>query len=259
MIFSVLKNQSRERKLDFLIAGVQKGGTTALWSFMKKHPQIQFGKQKELHFFDDESLDWSRPPLKLLHSQYECFGDKLLGDSTPIYTYWPPSVSRIRDYNVGIKIIVILRNPIQRAFSHWRMEISRKAETLCFGKAIREGRRRVLHGTEIVGCHRVFSYVERGFYLEQLERLRSSFPSHQILLLRNSDLRRHHHETLDKVCDFLEVDRFQDYPPREVVFSKQTVGVDAMDTEDEVFLRRLYRSELEMLRRDFDLDLYEDG
>ena len=58
------------KKLDFLIAGVQKGGTTVLWHFLKQHPDLLFGSLKELHFFDDESMDWKNPDYSTLHKHF---------------------------------------------------------------------------------------------------------------------------------------------------------------------------------------------
>lgn len=255
------KAADKMKKLDFIIAGVQKGGTTALWHFLKQHPNVQFGQRKELHFFDNEAFDWTNPPLSILRSEFEDSPEtSKLGDATPIYTYWTPSLPRIRSYNPAIKIIVSFRNPVDRAYSHWRMAMARKAETLAFSEAIRDGRRRVIEKAEIDRCHRVFSYVERGFYVEQLDRLFALFPRDQILLLRDCDLRDHHGPTLDRVCDFLSIDRFPVYPERQEVFSHREAPFEPMSATDAAFLRDIYADDLNVLKNRYELDLYgSDG
>lgn len=277
-------------KLDFLIAGVQKGGTTALWHFLRQHPQIQFGHRKELHFFDDETLDWSDPPFKLLHSEYHPVEGSRLGDATPIYTYWPPSLARIKAYNPDIRLVISFRNPVERAYSHWRMETARNRETLNFSEAIRQGRQRVHAqyrlniGHQLFNYvergfytkrarqgrmrlrrqkkmdiyHRLFSYVERGFYAEQLERLFGLFPAQQVLLLRQQDLVEHHQQTLDRVCDFLNVDRYSAYPAFDEVFSHRGLAIDPISAEDRAFLRSVYAADLEVMKQRHGLDLSDE-
>src|SRR6476661_6425498 len=153
------------RVTDFFIIGVQKGGTTALDRFLRKHSQVQMAKVKELHFFDDDSLNWERPDYTRLHEAFdwEAPNPVMRGEATPIYSYWPNSIQRLRNYNRNAKLILSLRHPSFRAYSHWRMEVSRGAENLSFSAAIKPaGRQRVSQSTN--GVHRVYSYVERGFY-----------------------------------------------------------------------------------------------
>ena len=98
--------------VDFFIAGVQKGGTTALDYFLRQHPSVEMAGRKEVHFFDDEALDWSRPDYELLHRFFAWERDNVLrGEATPIYSYWPGSIERIHRYNPKAKIVVGLRHP----------------------------------------------------------------------------------------------------------------------------------------------------
>lgn len=190
------------KKLDFLIAGVQKGGTTALWHFLSQHPEIAFGSRKELHFFDDETRDWDNPSYLDLHREYaQQDPNHLWGDATPIYTFWPPSMARIHEYNRNIKLIVTLRDPVERAYSHWRMETVRGAETLSFSDAIREGRKRLPKAGSLDASSRVYSYLERGFYAAQMLRLLAHFSNSQVLLLTQTQLK------LDFESTLLRIDR----------------------------------------------------
>ncbi|MGB7755383.1 MAG: hypothetical protein WBL23_04905, partial [Salinisphaera sp.] len=93
----------------------------------------------------------------------------VFGEATPIYMYWHDAPRRMWEYNPNMKLIVVLRNPIDRAFSHWNMEKSRNAESLSFWDAIQNEEPRCKEALPYQ--HRTYSYVDRGFYLEQLRRL----------------------------------------------------------------------------------------
>src|SRR5580698_9894961 len=143
-----------------IIAGVQKGGTTSLFRYLQNHPQLQPPQQKELHFFDEESIDWSKPDYQLLHNAFGPADEKRKAfEATPIYLFWPPALSRIKSYNPGIKLIFLFRDPIERAWSNWKMEIVRGRETLPFTVAIREGRKRLQTSHVLDRPWRLFSYV----------------------------------------------------------------------------------------------------
>ena len=201
-------------RVGFLIAGVQKGGTTALYDYLREHPDLEMSPVKEPHFFDDEErVDWAAPdygPYEALFS-----GDgRLKGEATPIYTYWPEALERARRYNPAFRIIVLLRDPVARAFSHWRMETARGAETLSFAESVTVGRARVAEARTPPGSHRVHSYIERGFYAPQIVRLQGLFPQDHLLFLRACDLKAEPRRILDAVCDFLGAPRFARVEPR---------------------------------------------
>ncbi|MDB5452295.1 MAG: sulfotransferase, partial [Caulobacteraceae bacterium] len=156
--------------VNFIIAGAQKGGTTALFDYLTEEPDIALSRVKETHFFDDDSRDWEKPDYGDYHAQFDPGGRAACGEATPIYIYWPNCLERIAAYNPAMRLILVLRDPVERAWSHWRMEYARGAETQSFAWCVRQGRRR-LFDAEPWGVHREFSYVERGFYGEQVERL----------------------------------------------------------------------------------------
>lgn len=188
------------RRVSFLVAGVQKGGTSALFEYLREVPELQLPEVKEAHFFDDEDwVDWSAPDYAPYHALFTEDG-RQWGEATPIYIYWPNSLERVRAYNPAMKIILLFRDPIERAWSHWKMEFAKRKETEPFAWCIRDGRDR-LNG----GAHRVFSYVERGFYGQQLARVQSLFPAEQLLLLRSDDLQADPNGVLARICDFLGV------------------------------------------------------
>lgn len=235
-------------RVDFLIAGVQKAATSALHAFLRQHPELHLPHRKEMHYFDNDSIDWSAPDYERGYDRWfaEAQPGQLRGEATPIYTYWPHCLERIRHYNPRIKLIVALRHPAERAWSHWRMELARNAETLSFSEAIRGGRARVSGADG--GVHRVYSYVERGFYGAQLDSVFALFPRDRVLLLRQEQLLGKPESTLDQVCDFLGVDRFSRYPESRLVFSHQKAGAPPMSAEDFEYLSRIYADDLRDLR-----------
>jgi hypothetical protein len=229
------------KRVSFLVGGVQKSGTTALFDYLAEVPGLELPSIKEAHFFDDEeTVDWQMPDYGPYH---RLFADpaRLWGEATPIYLYWPNALERIRAYNPAMKLIFIFRDPIQRAWSHWKMEYARGKETEPFAWCIRDGRARMARALPYPGFHRVFSYVERGFYGRQLAHAFRLFPREQILLLASSELDRDPTAVIRVVCDFLEVARIDAPLARKI--SRPSANIDyksSMTAEDVRFLERHY-------------------
>ncbi|MFN7054015.1 sulfotransferase domain-containing protein [Hyphomonas sp.] len=196
-----------DQRVDFFIIGVQKGGTTALAAHLGQHPQIAMSRVKEVHHFDDEThVDWSAPDHARLHAQFDWTTPHLKrGEATPITIFWPPALPRLHAYNPAAQLIVCLRHPVHRAYSQWRMEHGRKLETLSFAEAISDAGRARARATGM-GVHRVFSYLERGFYAPQIERLLTMFPRSEIHFLRTDHMWLHLSGTLQAIETFLGLD-----------------------------------------------------
>jgi hypothetical protein len=232
--------------VNFVIAGVQKGGTTALFDYLRDYPDIALPDAKELHFFDDEDQDWSRPTYGAYHARFADPAGRPCGEATPIYTYWPNSLERIAAYNPAMKLVIVLRDPVQRAWSHWRMEYARGVETRPFAWCIRAGRQRLFEGLPW-GHHHAFSYVERGFYGEQVERLYGLFPRDQILVLTSDALRSNPGPVLAEVRGFLRLPRAPTPAPREVHVGQKIAYPSELTAADIDYLRRVYASDAERL------------
>ena len=99
--------------VSFLIAGVQKGGTTALDAYLRDHPDVQMASMKEAHFFDDEGQDWAQPDYARYHALFADDG-RLRGEATPIYVYWPNSLERIARYRQDMRLILLFRDPVAK-------------------------------------------------------------------------------------------------------------------------------------------------
>ena len=201
-------------RLDFIVAGAQKSGTTALHYFLSKHPDISMGDQQEMHFFDNDEIFAGPINYELLHQHYPPAGGSthlgkaaarraVAGDCTPIYLYWKPAMERVWKYNPQIKLIILLRNPAERAFAHWNMQRFKGREPLDFLDALRAEKERAEEAAPLQ-CRR-YSYVDRGFYAEQLERAFKFFPREQMKIIKAEEFRRNNQEMLDSVFRFLRV------------------------------------------------------
>ncbi|WP_374577417.1 sulfotransferase [Phenylobacterium sp.] len=190
------------RLIDFVVVGVQKAGTTALHDYLSNDPAYGMAIAKEAHFFDDDSLNWKSPAYESYHAQFDWNRSLIRGEATPIYIYWPNCLERMAAYNPDMKIVVMLRDPVERAWSHWKMEAARGVESHDFSWCIREGRRR-LQCRIPWGVDREISYVERGFYGEQLERLFGVFPPSQVLIIEADDLKQRPADPLARLNAFL--------------------------------------------------------
>ena len=227
-------------RLDFILAGAQKSGTTALHYFLSKHPHITMGDQQEMHFFDNDALFVSEPDYEELHKRYPLLGPSMIaGDCTPSYLYYEPAVERIYKYNPKIKLLILLRNPVDRAFAHWNMQRFRGREPLDFFNAVREEQTRIAGAPPSEA--RRFAYVDRGFYGRQLARLFKFFPREQLKVLKFEDFQKKQAEALANIFSFLG------RTPLRSVRSKDRNIVPyerAMNWEERVFLYNLFAEDI---------------
>jgi hypothetical protein len=206
-------------RVNFVIGGTQKGGTSALDLFLRQHPEICMPKtKKELHYFDREDNFGGQSDYKKYHAHFRPESQhRVIGEATPSYMYWTATPYRIWSYNPQMKWILVLRNPIERAFSAWNMETKRGAEHLSFEKAVEQEAARCREALPLQ--HRVFSYIDRGFYAHQVRRLFNIFARDNCLVLLNEELRTEHEKALRKVFKFLKVE--SDFiPPEASVFEQ---------------------------------------
>jgi len=247
--------KTRASKLvDFLICGTQKGGTTALHEYLANHPDLCLSANKELHFFDNEEMfQQGAPNYAAYHAAFlHRKPQQLAGESTPIYMYWDPIPQRLKTYNAKLKLIVLLRDPIERAYSHWNMERARNAENLSFWDAIRNESQRIPR--RLTQEHRVYSYVERGFYLAQLLRLWAHFPRSSVLVLRTEELKRDPQATLRLATDFLGVGPLQQVQPKN---ANATPYLAPLSPAERAYLHGVFDGETRRLGRVLEWDVSE--
>ncbi len=246
---------------DFWIVGTQKGGTTALATFLAAHPQIGMAPQKEVHFFDYDRAYFDAQGQPNYSAYAQAFPPRpphgLLGEATPIYMYFPWVAPRLRACNPAAKLIAILRQPGDRAYSQYQMERQRGWETWPFDRAIRWEKARLAlvldrRASQERSPLRVHSYVHRGFYHWQLGNLLQYFPAAQLLVLRNEDLQTDHEGTLRRVAAFLGIDPEVDWPaPRPILQGEY----EPMAAGDRRYLQRIFAAEIDRLETLLNQDL----
>ena len=246
-----LKRRKVEQ-LDFIVPGAQKSGTTALHYSLTKHPQIALPDRQELHFFDDEEIFVRQPvDYELLHRHFGPIATSAItGEVTPSYLYWKPAMERIRNYNPRMKLVILLRNPIDRAFAHWNMQRFKDREPLDFLPAVKEEPRRISQPLSIES--RRFAYIDRGFYSGQLERVFNFFPREQVKIMKFEDFRDRKQETLDRIFDFLGVKRLRVSRDRD----RNVVPYErGLASEERKYLLEVFSAEITKLERVLGWDL----
>ena len=205
--------QAPAPRVRFVVGGVQKGGTTALASFLGRCPQVVLPAGKEAHVFDapdfDEGWDVAAVDRRYAaHFPAPLRDGAVYGDATPIYLLHPAFVARIGRYNPAMRWIVLLRDPIDRALSQYHMERARGDESLPLWAALLAERWRLAGRRDDFSPGsplRHHGYRLRGDYAAQLEALYRVFPREQVLVLRNHDLARRPAATMARVHAFLGV------------------------------------------------------
>lgn len=202
---------------DYLIAGAQRCGTTTLYHMLIKHPQVLPALTKEVHFFDNHharGLAWYRshfPTLWKMRRQAPNGGPRICGEATPYYLFHPAAAERIAADLPNVKAIIMLRNPVDRAHSHFQHVTRLGHEPLSFLEALRAEPKRLQGEAERLlrepgyrsTAHQFFSYVARGEYADQLGQWFRSIPRDRTLVLLLDDLAADPEGTLAKVFEFL--------------------------------------------------------
>lgn len=233
-IFSVLKHVLPQKpvKVNFFILGAQKAGTSALHTYLCMHPNISGGNKKEMNFFNNpdnfsKGYDW-------YHQQFPTrtfnYFDKYL-DASPRYLSEAGVAEKIFQYNPKAKLIIILRNPIKRAFSAWNMysnfnKLSKEQKEKLISKRNlnynKEEFISLIYSEPFPTFHEMAvneitalknketkfpDIIKRGIYADEIEIYTKLFPKESIYIIEDNDLKTEKKESLDKLFDFLEVDK----------------------------------------------------
>lgn len=193
-------------RASFFIVGAQKGGTTSLHRYLSAHPSIFLPPQKELHFFSNpdfygKGVEWFEGELPR---------NGITGDCTPDTCFFPEAVERLHAYNPDALLVMLVRDPVYRALSHYWMEVHRCHEDRPIEAALWRSEDEVASSW---WNREVFSYRQRGRYAEQVGKILSLYPKEQLLLVRTKDLAVDPRGTTESVCDFLGLPMsYEDYP-----------------------------------------------
>jgi len=181
---------------DFLVIGTMKGGTTSFFNYLVEHPQVRPPFRKEIKFFDIHYIQgpgWYRAHFPL---GYKMKIGAVTGEATPYYIFHPTAPQRIAQTLPQVRLITLLRNPVDRAYSHYNHMLRVGREPLSFEEAIeREPERLAGEAEKIIADprystfkHLHYSYLARGRYIEQLRQWFKFFPREQMLILSSEDL-----------------------------------------------------------------------
>ncbi len=216
---------------DFLILGAQKAGTTALYAYLRRHPAITGPSWKEVSYFDRHYArgpSWYRGNFpNLLRARGE-----LVGEASPSYLFHPLAPQRVKELLPGAGLVALVRNPVDRALSHYNHEVALGREPLSFEDALAAEEDR-LQGEDarLRADPRYFSsewwshtYKARGRYAEQLERWLEVFPREQLLIIPSEELLGEPERAHAQVLEFLGASphQLESYPR---VYERQYEGM----------------------------------
>lgn len=205
---------------NFIIVGVQRGGTTSLYEYLIQHPYVAPAFKKEIHFFDNnfrKGVFWYRAHFPFLLCKYSFNQrrkiDLVTGEATPYYFSHPHAPYRIFKVVPRVKIIILLRNPVDRAYSQYHHERKIGVETLSFEEAIEKEKQRLQGEAEKMledenyysFNHQHYSYLSRGIYVDQIKVWMNLFSREQILILKSEDLYNDPPTIYNKVIKFLNL------------------------------------------------------
>lgn len=248
--------EASHARVQFLVGGVQKGGTTALAHCLGLHPKVLLPTGKEAHVFDAPDFDdgWDRAQIEHRYAPHyaEASGDRLVGDATPIYCLHERFVQRIARYNPQMRWLLLLREPVERAISQYHMEHARGDERWPLLPALLLERWRLrghLQDFSAQSPLRRHSYRLRGDYARQLDTLYRHFDRSQVLVLRSDAFRDAPQAVLARVYAWLGLDGPVRLPQQPRVFAGQYTP-PSRRSATWLIARWLLRDERRRLRRD---------
>lgn len=193
-------------KVDFFIVGAPKAGTTSLYHYLNEHPEIEMSSQKEPDFFTDldiynSEMYYGKNRIDTIEKYHNLFigSSKLRGEASVSYLFYDGVANKIKDYNSNAKIIIMLRNPIERAFSHYLMDyrlglISDSFEDVIDYKSKHKNAKLFYQ-----------QYVEVGEYFKQIKRYLDVFKKESVLFIDYEDLKRDVSDVVARTYTFLGV------------------------------------------------------
>jgi len=239
---------------DFLIIGFVKCGTTSLYEYLLQHPDIYSPTGKEIDYFDrlySRKIDWYKVnfPLKTKKFYVKNIVEKnfLSGEATPRYIEHPHALTRIKKVIPKAKFIVLLRNPVNRAYSHYNQNVDNQYEYLSFDKAIEKENHRIKNRYEKMEKNEnfyswdydLFGYVEHGIYMNKLERWLKVFPREQFLILQTEEFLKNPSLVYNNVLHFLNLPRWE--PLEYKLYKKREYKQPKMNPEIKKKLIEFYK------------------
>jgi hypothetical protein len=207
---------------DFLIIGTKRGGTTSLWNYLIQHPLVPrlfpAWNTKASHYFEEHwprGEAWYRSHFPTLRQRQALEarhgGPSRVGEAAPLYMFHPLAAQRVSELMPQVRLIVLLRDPVQRAYSHWKERRTEGREPLDFPTALAreeertagERERQIADPNYFSEPYDWYTYRARGRYLEHLEPWLERFDRAQFLFLPSEDLYRDPAATYRRTLEFL--------------------------------------------------------
>lgn len=229
---------------DFLVIGTKRGGTTSLWRYLIQHPLVPrlfpAWNTKTSHYFED---NWTRgeawyrshfPTTRRRTALERRHGGPVkVGEAAPLYMFHPLAAGRVADLMPRARMIVLLRDPVQRAYSHWKERRTEGTEPLDFAAALaaedsrtaRERERLIADPGYVSAAFDWYSYRARGRYLEHLEPWLDRFDRSQLLFVPSETLYRDPAATYGRVLEFIGLPPY-DLPAYDVFNDRPGKGME---------------------------------
>ena len=246
---------------DFLVIGAQKSGTTFLMSALEQSANMIPPALKELHYFDvnfAKGERWYRglfPTSSEIVARESRIGSKVVtGEASPFYMYYPHAAARAKRSVPSAGIIAVLRDPVERAISHYYHSKAWGFETLELEAAFAAEETRLAPEKERVAEDPNYvsrplgnySYVDRGHYVRQLRAWERQFGREQMLILDSRRLFANPQESLSDVCNFLGIPDF-----------RYVGGASKNITSGKELVSDAFREQLRQLFRESNDELFE--
>ena len=194
-------------KVDFFIVGAPKSGTTSLYHYLNEHPEIEMSSQKEPDYFSDKAIHdqgmyYVKNRINTLEKYESLFVEKekvIYGEGSVSYLFYDNVAEDIKKYNPNAKIIIMLRNPIERAFSHYLMDfrlglINDNFENIIAKKSKHKN------------AHLFYQqYIEVSKYAKQIQRYLDFFEKNNVLFIDYEDFKKNVSKTVGQVYSFLNI------------------------------------------------------
>lgn len=230
----------KNRKVDFIITGTQKGGTTSSAFHMNQHSNI-FMPTLEMHFFDDKnfSADYSKYHSRFKKDFSKISSNILIGEKTPSLSFIPITSKRIYEYNPNCKIILLAREPISRAYSQWNMYMqgNKKRD---IGNTFREFVERQMHVQVEDITQNGFYPLQRGMYFEHIKSVLKYFPKENLKVIVSEELKKDPTNQYNSIFDFLQISRTNNIKFNPGVHKRSYK--DTIKKEDFLFLKDFFSS-----------------
>ena len=200
-------HQDKQKAPDFIIIGATKCGTTSLFSYLNQHPQMLAPHRKEINFFNrnfDLGLPWYLAQFPAIADAPEF----ITGEASPFYIYDERAIDRIKQLFPDIKLIAMLRNPVERTISEYYHAVNHGIEKRSLEHLI-ELEREQLATYPRSEAMQTFGYLKNSIYIEKIAKWRQVFPTENIMIIKSESFFEAPAVIMNRVCQFLNISQLE--------------------------------------------------